>query len=288
MLNQNTVTCFLILAQTLNFTKTAQRLGVTQQSVSKNIAKLESDLGVTLFRRNHHFVWLTSEGERFYKLFYQFSNELFKLTQLYGKNTAEGGVLRLGISEGLDLSEALRYASWNTGQELNVFVGAKAELDEALRTGDVDAVLNISETTTQREQSATVAEVPMVLLAARHLPLESEEQAAAIPLIAVSRGRESQLRKQCRASGVTVSHVISVPNQESAWTSLLLGQGVMLSNGCSGFAADPRVRVFPLERTCQLVCRWRREVEALAAFLDDMADFYQSRFKATERKLEWK
>lgn len=178
MLNQNTVTCFLALAQTLSFTKAAKSLGVTQQCVSKNIAKLESDLGVTLFRRNRHFVWLTSEGEQFYSLFYKFSKDLFQLTQLCGKKPPEGDILRLGISEGLDLSEALRYASWNTGQEISVAVGPKTELDEMLRLGHLDAVLEVSKAAAQTDQSTTVAEVPMVLLTARHLLLENLKQAS--------------------------------------------------------------------------------------------------------------
>ena len=45
MINELSIKCFLTLCETLNFTETARVLYMTQQSVSKYIAKLEEDLG---------------------------------------------------------------------------------------------------------------------------------------------------------------------------------------------------------------------------------------------------
>ena len=41
MINETAVRCFLTLCDTLSFTETAKRMYMTQQSVSKYIAKLE-------------------------------------------------------------------------------------------------------------------------------------------------------------------------------------------------------------------------------------------------------
>ena len=54
MINETAVRCFLTLCDTLSFTETAKRMYMTQQSVSKYIAKLEEDLGYRLFIRTHH------------------------------------------------------------------------------------------------------------------------------------------------------------------------------------------------------------------------------------------
>lgn len=62
MLNETSVRCFLTLAQTLSFTETAKIMYMTQQSVSKYIAKMEEDLGFQLFIRTHHYVMLTRPG----------------------------------------------------------------------------------------------------------------------------------------------------------------------------------------------------------------------------------
>ena len=47
------------------FTKAAYELSLTPAAVSRQIIKLEQDLGVTLFERRSHDVGLTNDGERF-------------------------------------------------------------------------------------------------------------------------------------------------------------------------------------------------------------------------------
>lgn len=48
-----------------SFTLAASELGLTQTAVTKQIAALERDLGVTLFERRNRAVFLTDEGKRF-------------------------------------------------------------------------------------------------------------------------------------------------------------------------------------------------------------------------------
>jgi DNA-binding transcriptional LysR family regulator len=50
------------VAEELNFHKAAVRCCVSQSTLSIQLKKCEAYLGVTLFRRTHHSVALTSEG----------------------------------------------------------------------------------------------------------------------------------------------------------------------------------------------------------------------------------
>ncbi|WP_158047472.1 choline sulfate utilization transcriptional regulator [Skermanella pratensis] len=52
----------------LNFSAAARELGVTQSAVSHQVAWLEADLGVPLFRRLHRGVALTPEGGRLFEV----------------------------------------------------------------------------------------------------------------------------------------------------------------------------------------------------------------------------
>ena len=63
MLNEGLIQSFLTLADTLNFTEAARKLFFTQQALSKQIAKLEQELGSDLFQRDRNHVSLTREGE---------------------------------------------------------------------------------------------------------------------------------------------------------------------------------------------------------------------------------
>src|SRR5436190_7446413 len=56
---------FVQTAEHGSFSAAARVLGLTPAGVSKNIARLESDLGVRLFQRSTRRLALTESGERF-------------------------------------------------------------------------------------------------------------------------------------------------------------------------------------------------------------------------------
>ncbi len=57
--------CFISLAGTLNYMKTAEQLGLTQPAVSKQIQTLETELNCKLFNRTTRSVTLTKAGTAF-------------------------------------------------------------------------------------------------------------------------------------------------------------------------------------------------------------------------------
>ncbi len=63
----NQINYFLAVANSLNFTRAAASLFVTQSTLSRSIAALETELGVTLLERDFHNVRLTPAGELMYK-----------------------------------------------------------------------------------------------------------------------------------------------------------------------------------------------------------------------------
>lgn len=63
MLDVREIECFLAVAETLHFTRAARQLGMSQQPLSRRIARLEERLGVLLFERTTRSVSLTQAGE---------------------------------------------------------------------------------------------------------------------------------------------------------------------------------------------------------------------------------
>src|SRR6478752_7442254 len=53
---------FAAFAETLNFTRTAERVHLSQPAVHMQVRKLEADLGVSLYRRVGRSLELTREG----------------------------------------------------------------------------------------------------------------------------------------------------------------------------------------------------------------------------------
>lgn len=64
-MNTFQLSCFLSVAEYLNFGRAAQQLHVTHPAVSQQIQSLEKELGVKLFRRTTRTVKLTEEGKMF-------------------------------------------------------------------------------------------------------------------------------------------------------------------------------------------------------------------------------
>lgn len=62
-MNFSQIKCFLAAADCLSFTKAAERLYLSQPVLSRQIAAMEDELGITLFVREKKSVHLTSAGE---------------------------------------------------------------------------------------------------------------------------------------------------------------------------------------------------------------------------------
>jgi DNA-binding transcriptional LysR family regulator len=61
----NLVESFLLSAEHGSFSAAARRLGLTPAAVSKNVARLETAIGLRLFQRSTRSLTLTAEGEQF-------------------------------------------------------------------------------------------------------------------------------------------------------------------------------------------------------------------------------
>ncbi len=97
MLDTGALMCFLAIVDTGSVTQAAARLGKTQSAVSQQILKLESQLGVALFRRDRRLV-LTPSGE----LLVSYASQIIQLCQdavAAVRPSLTQRTVRLGISD---------------------------------------------------------------------------------------------------------------------------------------------------------------------------------------------
>lgn len=96
-MNTMQLECFITVADTLSFARAAERLGVSQPTVTHQIQTLEAELGCTLFNRTTRRVRLTDDG----RLFYADAESMLQTFRrargrFRSRNTEAGEPLRIG------------------------------------------------------------------------------------------------------------------------------------------------------------------------------------------------
>jgi len=98
-MNIKQIESFILLSSELHYGKAAERLGISQPSLSQQMKALEKDLGVSLFERNGRNIQLTKAGQVFLKRSLMIQHEVIgaeKEMRYFKSNLREG--IRLGVS----------------------------------------------------------------------------------------------------------------------------------------------------------------------------------------------
>ncbi|RBW65625.1 LysR family transcriptional regulator [Vibrionales bacterium C3R12] len=92
------LTVFTRVAFHGTFTAAANELNITQSAVSKKIAWLEKEIGITLFHRHSRAISLTNGGKQYLKLAIKLTEELSTFeSQLRQEQTIVSGKLKLSV-----------------------------------------------------------------------------------------------------------------------------------------------------------------------------------------------
>jgi DNA-binding transcriptional LysR family regulator len=88
---------FIVVAETLNVSRAAERLGIRQPSLSESLKRLEQSVGCTLFFRSKTGVQLTPEGKEFLSYSKDFLNDWTILKDKIKKTASTlSGIYSLG------------------------------------------------------------------------------------------------------------------------------------------------------------------------------------------------
>jgi DNA-binding transcriptional LysR family regulator len=134
---------FVAVADCGGFHRAAERLNLTQSTVSQQIKRLELETKRPLFRRTTRSVALTDDGE----MLLGDARRLLQLEEAARHRLAAprlSGTVRLGVVEevaGGSLPSALgRFAALHPGVKLEVQIGVSAGLIDLLNSGRLDVV----------------------------------------------------------------------------------------------------------------------------------------------------
>ena len=134
---------FIVLAETGSFLETAERLFISQSSLTRHIKSIEEELGAKLFDRTTRKVKLNSFG----RLFLQYAREIDRIqyeytTVFYNKLQGVSGAVRVGAPPTMipyRITEVLaRFQRENSAFSLEVIEGDSLQLTKMLRSGQCD------------------------------------------------------------------------------------------------------------------------------------------------------
>jgi DNA-binding transcriptional LysR family regulator len=144
MLDFELLRAFVAVADCGGFHRAAERLNLTQSTISQQIKRLELETKRPLFRRTTRSVALTDDGE----MLLGDARRLLQLEEAARHRLAAprlSGTVRLGVVEevaGGSLPSALsRFAALHPGVKLEVQIDISAPLIEQLNAGRLDVVL---------------------------------------------------------------------------------------------------------------------------------------------------
>ncbi|HVV85026.1 MAG TPA: LysR family transcriptional regulator [Kofleriaceae bacterium] len=148
MLNYNHLFYFHIVASEGSVARAAERLGVTQPTISEQVRALERAIGITLFDRTPSGLKLTDEG----RLAYEHTSVMFRygerLIEALGQTPAMPRTLRVGLSAAVARSTSAGFLSplfALADCTPSVRTADAAELLRDLRGSELDLVLTETE-----------------------------------------------------------------------------------------------------------------------------------------------
>lgn len=163
----------------------AEKLNVSQPSLSNQVAAVEADLGVRLFERGRAGARATARGEDFVMRARRILSEFEALRGRMLSDLPFGGRLRLGVlpSIGPYLLPQAMMALHETEPNLRVIVREESTLflDEGLRSGRFDAIISTPEDHPNTFQHPLFMEPLWVAVAQDH-PLAERPQVVAADL----------------------------------------------------------------------------------------------------------
>lgn len=270
---------FVAVAETLNFTRAAERVFLTQPALSHQIRRLEETLEVKLFRRSSRHVELTDAGQELLRLAKETLETLERgVAEIRRKAGAERGRFRIGFTEYANYSAipqvVTRFAETHPDLLLEQREGSTLEQITALKAGDLDAGFFLATLNDEALESVILWSEPFVLVLSETHPLARLES---VPVRAldgerlmvnarsISPGTYDYILELCRRAGATPELVPNEGPQIYTFSSMARivasGVGVFMVVRTLAQIGFPGVVFRPLiepEPAMDVVLSWRR------------------------------
>ena len=171
---------FVELAHIQHYTRTAERLCITQPSLSHAIAQLETELGVPLFEKQGRSISLTQYGEQFLSCAQQTLSTLDEGVESLQRVSRGEGLIRLGLLRTLGVHYvpklAARFLAANPGKDIRFtfHTGVTGQLLDELVNKRCDLVFASKPPVEMGLTAVSVEQQDLVLIVPKEHPLSKK------------------------------------------------------------------------------------------------------------------
>ncbi len=278
-MNETQLKCFYYACEHLNFTEAAARVYITQPALSRNIAKLEDELGFRLFVRDvrNKCVRLSPAGTVFYEGLRSLKGHFEALiAESRRADRGESGTLKLGIFEDEYIDDTLQEAIFKFTERypdvelILKKVGYKGMVDGLLED-NFDIIFTLEFEVQNRTNIVydNMYYLPVRLAMRKSHPLADRNDLSLVDFRDETfiifpdevAGRLNALfMETCRAAGF-VPHTIMAPDLKTQLLWIEVGRGIAGVSARSYVASSPGIKMMPIAdmRDVMFVRAWKQE-----------------------------
>jgi DNA-binding transcriptional LysR family regulator len=175
--NLESLRCFLAFSETLNFTRTAELMYISQPAVHVKIRDLSEKLGVDLYRKVGRRLELTEAGKKLARLAREIESrvEAFE-SELTTGSSSQPVVLAAGAGTYLHLiGDAIREYSLKSRHALKLLTVDRDAAIEAVQSGRAQLGVASLETIPEQLESRVLFRIGQVLVMPRNHPLSAKK-----------------------------------------------------------------------------------------------------------------
>ncbi len=272
-MNDLNLICFLFLARTKNLSITANELSLSENTVLRNIEKLEKEFSSLLFQKDIGQVKLTVAGEYYYDVFRKFESKL-RTMLVNANNPKNKEVLHIVWSSWIGCPDWLedtinRYADLNPDLEIRLINDSINDIPGLFERREVDVVFSsmyMSRYLVSQHHTLRLEERPIYLAMSEHHLLSGEKrvspQFSSFPNLTVPIGEESPEDTEKRVNefhvplGYLPKHIVSYDNWNSVYIDVALGNGICVTPENEMLKNNENIRLIPTGRTVTFAVSW--------------------------------
>lgn len=253
---------FLLLARSLNFTRSAEQMFLSQSAFSRQIIRLEEELGCQLFNRTKRNVGLTDYGKSFLEHAEKIVSEYNKGVYHLNSTINRDGYLRLGLLDDL-IDETFPliindFFKENKGTDVVFSDNGMSGLINSLLKEEIDCAYTLSSGNEKIDEISchTIWSGPLHVAVSIEHPLSKKktlrmEDLSECSFIMILPDTYNlgviQINYLCKTAGFTPTIAAVVSNVNSLMMLVSSNIGIGMVARTAKYVAPKGVKLFPLE-----------------------------------------